>query len=72
MSAIEFFYQHLTVMMIAIPLAMAPVMILLKENEKIQKIVDITVSLILVALAIFLFRNVWMNGIQVYEVGELL
>lgn len=66
----SFLIEHLPILLIAIPLAMAPATILTKAYPGFQKILDIVVSLSLLALSGLLLSTVWDGGITVYEVGE--
>ncbi|MDD4749618.1 MAG: cation:proton antiporter, partial [Methanosarcinaceae archaeon] len=66
----SFLMQHLPVLLIAIPLAIAPLMILSRKYPGFQKGLDIAASLVLLALSGLLLSVVWDGGILVYEVGE--
>ncbi|MHC1576861.1 MAG: NADH-quinone oxidoreductase subunit M [Methanosarcinaceae archaeon] len=62
--------QHLPILLVAIPILMAAVMIMLRSHPKLQNILNVTVSIVLLLMSIQLLFHVWDNGIQVYEVGE--
>ena len=66
----SFLMQHLPILLIAIPLLMAPATILTKAYPGFQKALDIVASLVLLGLSGLLLSTVWDGGITVYEVGE--
>lgn len=71
LSWIEAFVLNNIVMLpIAIGLLMAPVMLFLRNKPKAQKLAAITVSVLLLVIAVILFWIVYQDGIQVYDIGE--
>ena len=62
--------DNLVILPIAICLLMAPIMLFLKKKPFIQNITAMSASVILLALAVWLFLTVYTNGIQVYDIGE--
>ena len=65
-----FLLTHIVVLPVAIGLAVAPIMLLLRNRPKTQKIIAILTSVLTLIFAIILFWVVYHNGIQVYDVGE--
>ncbi len=61
---------HLPIIMVAIPILMSAVMVLLRKEPGIQKVLAVSVSFLLSIFSVFLLLQVWSGGIQVYEVGE--
>ncbi|WP_440953948.1 proton-conducting transporter transmembrane domain-containing protein [Methanosarcina sp. Mfa9] len=66
----SFLMEHLPILLIAIPLLMAPITILTKSSPGLQKALDMVASVGLLALSGLLLSSVWNGGITVYEVGE--
>lgn len=62
--------DNLVVLPIAIPLLMGSLMILLRSRPKIQKIVDIIVSVVVLCLSAVLWLTVFSGGPIAYDVGE--
>jgi proton-translocating NADH-quinone oxidoreductase, chain M len=66
----EIILNNLPILPIAICLLMAPGMLFLKDHSKIQKIFATVISVLLLALSVALIQEVYVNGIQVYDIGE--
>jgi len=63
-------FEHIPILLIAIPISMAAVMIFLRSSPTIQKILNVLVTFCMLVLSVVLLEQVWTNGIIVYEVGE--
>ncbi|MCL7411873.1 MAG: NADH-quinone oxidoreductase subunit M [Methanosarcinaceae archaeon] len=62
--------KHIPIILIAVPILMAAIMVFLKSSPKLQKSLNVFVTLCLLALSVVLLLRVWTDGIIVYEVGE--
>jgi multicomponent Na+:H+ antiporter subunit D len=62
--------NHIPIILIAVPILMAPLSLMLRSRPGFLKGLNIAVAAGLLALSMVLLLNVWNNGIQVYEVGE--
>ena len=63
-------FEHIPIMLIAIPILMAAVMIFLRSSPSLQKALNVLVTFCMLVLSVVLLDQVWTNGIIVYEVGE--
>ncbi|WP_406671395.1 NADH-quinone oxidoreductase subunit M [Methanolobus sp. ZRKC4] len=61
---------HLPIILIATPILMASLMVLLRKQPGIQKVLSVSVSFVMFIVSILLLLQVWNEGIQVYELGE--
>jgi len=62
--------EHTIVFMIAIPFLVASLMILTRPFPEIQKKLNVLVSIVLLILSVYLFSQVWQNGIIAYDIGD--
>lgn len=65
-----FVLNNLVMLPIAISLLMAPVMLLLRNLPRVQKIAGVIASSVLLILAALLMWMIYQNGIIVYDIGE--
>ena len=63
-------FEHIPILLIAIPILMAAVMIFLRSSPSLQKALNVLVTFCMLVLSVVLLEQVWTNGIIVYEVGE--
>ena len=66
----DFILNNLPILPIAIGLLTAPMMLFLRQHPKGQKSAAVLVSLLLLAVAVIMIREVYTNGILVYDIGE--
>jgi len=66
----DFILNNLPILPIAIGLLTAPLMLFLRQHPKGQKSAAVLVSLLLLAVAVIMIREVYTNGILVYDIGE--